>query len=396
LRFLDVHHGHTPSARIIGDVDVPTTLLVTNDFPPRVGGIQRTLEALWAELPADRVAVFCPSGEGDTAYDGTVPYRVFRQPDRFLWPAPSLARRVFHAVEEIGADVVLFGAISPLALLGPPLAQRGVPYLAAAHGFEYWTSTAPVTHGLMRHATARAARVPVLCSGFIARRVRTAVPAHVPVSVLYPGADVDRFRPDLDTAGIRESFGIGDRPLAVCVSRLVPRKGQDVLIRSMEMIRGAVPDAALLIVGAGPDEYRLRRVAEGAPAGSVYFAGQVPERDLPAYYAVGDVFAMPCRSRLGGLEVEGWGNVFIEAAACAMPVVVGDSGGAAETVVDGETGILVDGTDREHVAHAVATLLADPALARKMGEAGRDRVLRAHTWPTIARRLAGWLSDAVA
>jgi len=167
----------------------------------------------------------------------------------------------------------------------------------------------------------------------------------------------------------------------VCVSRLVARKGQDVLIRGMERLRGRVPGATLLIVGGGPYEETLHRLADAAPPGSVIFTGQVSEDDLPRYYAVGDVFAMPCRTRLGGLEVEGWGNVFIEAAACARPVVVGDSGGARESLVDGETGILVDGHDVAAVADAVARLLEDPALARRMGAAGRARVERAHTWP---------------
>jgi phosphatidylinositol alpha-1,6-mannosyltransferase len=313
-----------------------------------------------------------------------------------LVPTPEMSGRIEAAARELGAQVVLFGATYPLALLGPRLAARGLPYVAAAHGFEYWLSIAPGTHSLMRYATARASRVAVMCSAFIARTVRTAVPRSVPVSVLYPGADVDRFRPDLATDDIREDLGIGDAPLVVCVSRLVARKGQDVLIEAMPAIRDRVPDARLLIVGGGPYEARLRSLASAMPAGVVSFVGQVDEEDLPRHYAVGDVFAMPCRSRLGGLEVEGWGNVFIEAAACGKPVVVGDSGGAREALVDGETGTLVRGDRVPEVAAAVAALLADPARARAMGEAGRARVLRDHTWPDIAGRLAGWLREAAA
>ncbi len=375
-------------------MDVPSTLLVTNDFPPRVGGIQRTLEALWRELPAERVGVFCPDWDDAAAYDAGAPFRVFRQPERFLWPTSQIADRIEDAARAMGAEVLLFGATYPLALLGPRLAARGLPYLSAAHGFEYWLSIAPGTHALLRHATSRATRVPVLCSAFIARTVRTAVPRSVPVSVLYPGADVTRFRPDLATDDIRETLGVGARPLVVCVSRLVARKGQDTLIRAMPAIRRRVPDAALAIVGGGPGEDRLRAMAAELPSGVVAFSGQVAEDDLPRYYAAGDVFAMPCRTRLGGLEVEGWGNVFIEAAACGKPVVVGDSGGARESLVDGETGLLVDGTRVEMVADAVGSLLADPERARAMGTAGRERVLRAHTWPAIAERLASWLGEA--
>lgn len=377
-------------------MEIPKTLLVTNDYAPRVGGIQRTLEALWRNLPADRVAVFAPDVPGAEAFDEAAPYRTFRQPERFLWPTPDTAARVEGALDAFGAEAVLFGATFPLGLVGPRLARLGVPYLAAAHGFEYWLSIAPGPHALMRYATSRASRVPVMCSEFIARTVRAAVPRHVPVSVLYPGADVSVFRPDLPTDDLRERYGIGDRPLVVCVSRLVPRKGQDVLIRGMELVRRRVPGAMLLIVGGGPDETRLRGFAAAAPPGSVAFSGQVSEEDLPRHYALGDVFAMPCRTRMGGLEVEGWGNVFIEAAACGRPVVVGDSGGAREALVDGETGLLVDGSDVEVVSAAVAGLLADPERARQMGKAGRDRVERRFTWPRVAARLAGWLADATA
>lgn len=377
-------------------MDVPRTLLVTNDYPPRVGGIQRTLEALVRQFPPDRIAVLCPDREGAPAFDRAAPYPVLRQPERFLWPTPQVASRVADAAHSCQAEVVLFGATYPLGLLGPGLARRGIPYLPAAHGFEYWLSIAPGAHALMRRATALASRVPVMCSAFVARVVRTAVPAGIPVSVMYPGADTEAFRPDLPVEDLRERHGLGERPVVVCVSRLVARKGQDVLIRGLASVRRRVPGATLLVVGNGPDRRRLEALAtEVAVPGSVVFAGQVSEDDLPRYYRLGDVFAMPCRDRVAGFEVEGWGNVFIEAAACGRPVVVGDSGGAREALVDGETGILVDGTRVEEVAAAVADLLADPARADEMGRAGRVRVERHYTWPRAAAELAGWLGEAV-
>jgi phosphatidyl-myo-inositol dimannoside synthase len=375
-------------------VQIPRTLLVTNDFPPRVGGIQRTLGALAAELPSDRLSVFAPEWPGAAEFDAAAPYRVVRQPGDFVWPTPGAARAVEREIAAFEAEIVVFGDAFPLALLGPRLAERGTPYVVLGHGFDYWLSTVPVAHAVMRRMTSRASRVAA-CSRFIARRVRTAVPRHVPVSVLYPGADLERFRPDLPTDDLRVRHRLGDRPLVVCVSRLVYRKGQDVLIRSMRDVLRRVPDAALVIVGSGPREGSLRRLAEAAPNRSVVFAGEVSEDDLPRYYALGDVFAMPCRSRLAGMEVEGWGNVFTEAAACGRPVVVGDSGGARETVVHGETGLLVDGRDHAGVADAVATLLEDPAYARRLGKAGRVRVEAFHPWSVVAGRLAGWLREAV-
>jgi phosphatidylinositol alpha-1,6-mannosyltransferase len=376
-------------------VEIPKTLVVTNDFPPRVGGIQRTLESLCRALPAERVSVIAPSCEGSEVFDGSVDFDVIRERGRFVWPTPAVADRVEAEIERTDAEVVLFGDAFPLALLGPRLASRGTPSVVLAHGFDYWLSTMPIAHSVMKRMTSRASRVAG-CSEFISRRVRTAVPRDVPVSVLHPGADVDRFRPDLPTADIRERHGLGDRPLVVCVSRLVPRKGQDVLIRSMRAVQRRVPEAGLLIVGSGPYERKLRGLAERAPTRSVSFVGEVSEHDLPWYYAVGDVFAMPCRTRMAGLEVEGWGNVFIEAAACGRPVVVGDSGGSREALVHGETGLLVDGSDVEGVADALASLLDEPAYASRLGKAGRARVEREHTWPLVAGRLAGWLREAAA
>jgi phosphatidylinositol alpha-1,6-mannosyltransferase len=375
-------------------VEIPRTLLVTNDFPPRIGGIQRTLWSLCETLPAEPLSVLAPTWKGWRDFDRSVPFRVLRAPGDFLWPTPATARAVERAVRVSGAEVVLFGDAFPLALLGPRLAAGGTPYVVAAHGFDYWLSTVPVAHAVMGRMTSRASRVVVMCSRFVARRVRAAVPDAVPVSVLYPGADLERFRPDLPTADLRERHGLGERPVVVCVSRLVYRKGQDVLIRAMRDVLRRVPDAVLLIVGGGPREASLRRLAEAAPNRSVVFAGEVPETDLPRYYALGDVFAMPCRTRLAGMEVEGWGNVFLEAAACGRPVVVGDSGGARETVVHGETGLLVDGRDAAAVADAVASLLEDPAYARRLGKAGRARVEAEHTWAGAAERLAGWLREA--
>lgn len=374
-------------------MQIPRTLVVTNEFPPRVGGIQRFVHSLVAELPAERVTVLAPAWDGDAGFDRSQPYRVVRRPSNFLWPTRGLGRSVEALADEAGAEVVLFGAPMPLAALGPRLADRGLPYLSLAHGFDLWLSLAPGAHAAMRRATSRASGV-LVCSRYVARVVRTAVPASVPVAVLSPGADPQRLHPDLDADDLRRRLGVATRPLIVCVSRLVRRKGQDALIRAMPRIRTRVPDATLLIVGDGPDRRRLEELAREAPAASVVFTGEVSEAELPLHYGAADVFAMPCRDRLGGLEVEGWGAVFVEAAACGKPVVAGRSGGAPESLVDGRTGIVVDGRHLGEVADAVGGLLADPDRAGRMGAEGRDRVERELSWERVAGRLAGWLRRA--
>jgi phosphatidylinositol alpha-1,6-mannosyltransferase len=374
-------------------IDVPRTLVITNDFPPRVGGVQRVVHSLVRELPPDRVTVLAPNWPGWREHDDAEPYRIERFPPRLLVPTRDLERRAASLVRETGAEVVLFGHVVPTALLSGGLARRGVPSVALAHGAEYWEALVPGTAALLHRASGATRRVAA-CSGFVRRTVRTVVPRYVPVSVLTPGADVERFRPDLDASGIRARHGLSDRPVISCVSRLVPRKGQDVLILAMHAIRRRVPDAALLIVGGGSYRERLEALAASAPARSVYFAGEVREDELPLHYSAGDVFAMPCRNRYLGLEVEGWGAVFQEAGACGKPTVAGDSGGAAEAVADGETGLVVDGRHVGQVAEAVAALLDDPQRAARMGKAARARVEREYAWPVIAARLAGWLREA--
>lgn len=374
-------------------VDLPATLVVTNDFPPRVGGVQQYVYNLVRSLPPERVTVLAPRWEGWRGFDRAQPFRVQRFPTTALWPTRELAARARSLVRETGAEVVLFGHALPLALLGPGLARRGTPYVAASHGVEHWATLTPGAHAVLRVATSRASRILAI-SGYTGRVVRAAVPDGVPLSVLPPGVDPERFHPEADAEALRRRLGLLDRPLVVCVSRLVRRKGQDVLIRALPAILRRVPGARLLIVGDGPDRGRMEALAARAPAGSVVFGGEVAHDELPAYHAAADVFAMPCRSRLAGLEVEGFGMVFLEAAAAGRPSVAGDSGGAAEAVVDGETGLVVDGRHPGAVAEAVSALLADPVRAAAMGKAGRARVERNFTWQVLADRLAGFLRAA--
>ncbi|HEX2089062.1 MAG TPA: glycosyltransferase family 4 protein [Actinomycetota bacterium] len=374
-------------------MDVPRVLVVTNDFPPRVGGVQQYVWNLVRHLPHDRVAVLAPNWAGWREHDEGQPFAVHRWPSSFVSPSSDLARRVRSLVREHRADVVLFGHGFPLPLIGPNLASRGLPYAVLTHGVEAWVARVPALSAALRKALHHARAVTAV-SRYTARAIRTAVPAHVPLSVLYPGVDVDRFAPSVDGTPVRDGWGLDASPMIVCVSRLVPRKGQDILIRSMEFIRRLVPEAVLVLAGGGPYRPKLEAEAARAPSGSVVFVGEVSDEDAPQYYAAADVFAMPCRSRWGGLEVEGFGIVFLEAAATGKAVVAGRSGGADEAVADEETGLLVEGREPKAVALAIAQLLSDREAANRMGSAGRARAENEFTWPIAAEKLSAILTQA--
>lgn len=371
----------------------PRLLVVTNDFPPRVGGVQRYVHDLVRHLPPDRVTVLAPAWPGWREFDRTQPYPVRRYAGGYLAPVPDALRRVRSLLRESGAEMVLFGHGLPLGAMGPRvLRESGVPYALLTHGAEVWLARLPGLFRMLRHACSEATAVFAV-SRYTERRVRRAVPEGVPTIVLPPGVDVERFHPGVDGAPVRVRHGLGGRPTVVCISRLVPRKGQDVLIRAWPEVRRRVPEAALLLVGDGAYRPRLESLAREANLGeSVHFTGEVEEKELPAHYAAGDVFAMPCRSRYGGLEVEGFGIVFLEAAAVGKPAVAGESGGAAEAVEDGRTGLVVDGRSRQGVAAAVASLLEDRRRARAMGAEGRARVERELTWPRLVGRLQAGLT----
>jgi phosphatidyl-myo-inositol dimannoside synthase len=371
-------------------VDVPRVLVVTNDFPPRVGGVQQYVSNVVDNLPPERVAVLAPNWPGWRAYDAEQPFPIHRWPSTFLWPTGELFRRVMSAAKEHQAEVILFGHGFPLAVMGPALSAREFPYVVLTHGAEVWLARVPAMSAAMRRAFARARAVTAV-SHFTAEAIRPLVPPQVGVDVVLPGVDARRFSPDEDGRSVKERHGLEGRKVVLCASRMVPRKGQDVLLQGMKLVRELVPEASLLLVGEGPYRRRLEELATAAPSGSVTFAGQIPDAELPAYYAACEVFAMPCRSRWGGLEVEGFGIVFLEAAAAGKAVVAGRSGGADEAVVDQETGLLVEGKEPKAVALAVASLLRAPDVADRMGQAGRRRVEEGFTWAHQTARLAGIL-----
>lgn len=339
------------------------------------------------------MTVLAPRWEGWRDHDESLPFRVVRYPAKMVLPVREARERVLSLAREVGAEVALLASGFPSSGFGAGLAAAGVPHVVITHGIEYWLARLPGAAQVMGRTMSRASRVTVL-SDFVFKKVRPTVPKHVPVSLCPPGVDVVRFDPGVAGGDVRRRHGLSDRPLVVCVSRLVPRKGQDVLIRSMTAVRKGQPDAALLIVGDGTYRAKLESMAREAPAGSVVFAGAVPDASLPEYHAAADVFAMPCRSRWGGLEVEGFGIVFMEAAASGRAAIAGDSGGSAEAVLDRETGMVVNGREKGGVAGAIGALLADHEMAATLGKAARARAEEHFAWPKIAARMAGYLKEA--
>ena len=368
------------------------TLVVTNDFPPRQGGIQTFVAALLARRPPDSLVVLASDHAGSAQHDAALPYPVVRRPTGMLLPTRATARAAVDLARRHGCDTAFFGAAAPLGLLAPALREAGIGHqVGATHGHETGWVAVPGGRSLMRRI-ASGLDVVTYISDYTRQRLAPALENRTRLERLSPGVDVDLFTPDADGAAVRERHGIGDAPLVVCVSRLVARKGQDVLVAAWPRVLARHPTARLLLVGGGPLEPALRSAIGGQGLErSVLLTGPVPPSELPAHYVAGDVFAMPCRTRRLGLDVEGLGMVFLEAAACGRPVVAGTSGGAPEAVLDGETGTVVDPRSPDAVADAICGLLDDPARARAMGAAGREWVEKCWSWTTIAATFAGLL-----
>ena len=373
------------------------TLIVTNDFPPRPGGIQAFLHNMALRLDPERLVVYASTWkrgregiEATAAFDAEQPFTVVRDRTTMLLPTPGATRRAVGLLREHGCTSVWFGAAAPLGLMAPALRKAGAERLVATtHGHEAGWAQLPAARQLLRRIGESTDTVTYLGEYTRSRIAGALTPeAAARMVQLPPGVDEKTFHPASGGDEVRARLGLTDRPVVVCVSRLVPRKGQDTLIRAMPRILAAEPDAVLLIVGGGPYEKDLRRLAEETGvAAAVHFTGAVPWSELPAHYGAGDVFAMPCRTRRGGLDVEGLGIVYLEASATGLPVVAGDSGGAPDAVLDGETGWVVRGGDPNESADRITTLLADPELRRRMGERGRTWVEEKWRWDLLAEQL---------
>jgi len=369
-----------------------THLFVTNDFPPKVGGIQTMLWELWRRLDPTWFTVLTTPHPDSAAWDSEQAYRVERTRESVLLPTPSLARRIDALADEIDAGLVVLDPALPVGLLGPRLRR---PYAVVLHGAEVTVpGRLPGPNLVLRHVLRRASLV-IAAGGYPLLEAERAAGRALPSVLVPPGVDTDRFHPldDDERAAARARLGLPtDGRLVVSLSRLVPRKGMDTLIRAATLVAPSRPDLTVAIGGGGRDHGRLERLVEatGAP---VRLLGLVSHGDLPSLYGCADVYAMLCRNRWAGLEQEGFGVVFLEAAAAGVPQVAGDSGGAAEAVMDGETGLVVrQPSDVPAAADALARLLDDADLRARMGAAGRERAVADYAYDGLATRLGAALA----
>lgn len=366
--------------------------MVTNDFPPRPGGIQAFVQGVVERQPVGSVTVYAPNWKGAEEYDAQQPFEVVRHRTSLMLPEPTVINRAKDLLKATGSTRVVFGAAAPLGLMGSQLRRSGAERIVAiTHGHEAGWASVPGARRALRSIGEQTDVVTFLGEYTRSRIASALTPAAAQrMRRLVPGVDEKAFNPGNLAAGaeIRQRYGLGDRPVVVCVSRLMPRKGQDTLIQAWPAVLRSIPDAALLIVGGGPYREKLQTlVAQSQLARDIVITGGVPWEELPSHYAAGDVFAMPCRTRNRGLDVEGLGIVYLEASSTGLPVIAGDSGGAPDAVIEGETGTVITGGSPTAAAEAVVAMLSDPARSHQMGTAGRDWIESYWRWDLVAERL---------
>lgn len=368
-------------------------ICITNDFGPRAGGIETLVIGLIERLPMGSVTVYT-SQQGDTkAYDQNwfdqYGVKVYRDKSKVLLPTPRVIRSVKRLIANEEIKVAFFGTAAPLAIMAQGLRKVGVEKIVSlTMGHEvWWAKIWPFTRA-MRYIGNHVDNLTYLAD-FTRKEIAQSLSADAASAMvkIAPGIDTAHFAPQTSAIELRQSLGLANKKVIVCVGRLVHRKGQDSLIKALPQILQHHSDAHVLLVGTGPHrKYLEDLVKKFAVQDAVTFVGRVQDADLPRYISVGDIFAMPTRSRLAGLEVEGLGIVYLEASACGLPVIAGKSGGAPDAVLESETGITVDGKDLVAVAEAVKFLFDDPIRAKEMGRRGREWIISSWRWDIWATK----------
>ena len=367
-------------------------LFVTNDFGPRAGGIETFVIGLIERRPFGQTIVYTSAQAGSEAYDAAwkldFGVTVIRDRAKILLPTPRVARNLTRIIKESNIQVAAFGAAAPLGLLSASMKRAGVrKTVALTHGHEvWWAKVFPFNYALRKigSSTDSLTYLGEFTQRAISRSLSKAAAQRM--VKIAPGIDVDHFSPQ-DSTQLRKELKLENKRVIVSVGRLVHRKGQDHLIQAMPEILKSVPDAHLLMVGQGPYLSHLKKLVENLDLiDQVSFIGRIQYAQLPQYICAGDVFAMPSRSRFFGLEVEGLGIVYLEASACGLPVIAGSSGGAPDAVIDGVTGIVVDGENNQEIAVAAIKLLQDLAGSKAMGLAGREWIIENWRWEIWSER----------
>lgn len=362
-------------------------LCITNDFGPRAGGIETFVIGLIERMPFGQVIVYTSAQVGSEEYDAAwrekFGVEVIRDKSKILLPSPRVARSVSKIVRERGIKTAFFGAAAPLGLLSPALRRAGAArIIALTHGHEVWWSKIWPFSWAMRRIGKDVDALTYL-GDFTRRAISASLSDRSSEAMvrIAPGIDTEHFSPQHDLEELRTTLELDGKRVIVSVGRLVHRKGQDTLVEALPEIVKTFPDTHLLFIGVGPHlEYIHKRAIQLGVLSHISFLGRVQYDLLPRYICLGEIFAMPSRSRLAGLEVEGLGIVYLEASACGLPVVGGKSGGAPDALLEGETGFAVDGRQPEEVAQAILTLLGDPARAKSMGERGRQWIVSDWEW----------------
>jgi phosphatidylinositol alpha-1,6-mannosyltransferase len=373
------------------------TLVITNDFPPRPGGIQTFGYEIVRRFDPESVTVLTSNWEGAAEFDAAQDFKIVRANTQTLVPSKSTLSMAREIVVAENITRVLFGAAAPLGLLASPLRKLGVTNIVGmTQGHETGWAMTPGTRQALRKIGNNTDYLTYI-SEYTHKKIAKALSPDAAARMrrIVPGVNATEFSPGNLSSGnqLRTELGWTDRPVIVCVSRLMARKGQDELIRALPKIHQTAPNASLVIVGDGLYRKDLERLVKKLGLESfVHLTGKVSQTELSKWYAAGDIFAMPCRTRMGGWDVEGLGIVFLEGSATGLPVIVGDSGGAVDAVIDGETGYLVDGTNTAEIADRIAYLFANPDVAKKMGNAGRNWVTQEWTWDQNFKKLDGLLS----
>lgn len=374
------------------------TLFITNDFPPRPGGIQTFVYEIVQRFNPESVFVLASDWVNAKEFDAGLKYKVVRADTKVLLPTKKTLKIAEQLITEHKIDQVVFGASAPLGLLAKSLRKFGVKKIIAfTHGHEVGWAKTPVTRGLLRQIAKNVDALTYL-TAYTKAGILKGLPKNTESKMyqLLPGVDTKLFNPNNKIAGseIRANLGLTNRPTIVSVSRLMARKGHDQLIKAIPAISKTIPGVALVIVGDGSYRKSLEKLVQKLNlTNDVFFSGKVPYVDLPKWYAVGDVFAMPCRTRLANWDVEGLGIVYLEASATALPVVAGDSGGAPEAVIPGKTGFVVGGRDREMLVQQITKLLDSQNLRDELGQNGRDWVSKNWTWDKAYQELDKLLSN---